>query len=66
MHRDLKPENIMLEELPANASQGGSGGEGAQLALKVVDYGTSVFCTPGQKLHDTFGVKGAQGSGCGG
>jgi calcium-dependent protein kinase len=43
VHRDLKPENILL-------SRGGEGG-----ALKVIDYGTSEFCMPGQKLHEKYG-----------
>ncbi|KAI8464717.1 MAG: kinase-like domain-containing protein [Monoraphidium minutum] len=44
VHRDLKPENIMLT----------ARGEGG--ALKVVDYGTSEFCGPGERLHQKFGT----------
>ncbi|GBF94805.1 calcium-dependent kinase [Raphidocelis subcapitata] len=43
-HRDLKPENLML-------SRGSSGG-----VLKVVDYGASAFCGPGQRLRQKFGT----------
>lgn len=43
-HRDLKPENIIL-------SRDANGGQ-----LKVVDYGASVFCSPGQRLRSKFGT----------
>lgn len=42
--RDLKPENILLT----------SKEKGAQ--LKVIDFGTSEFCMPGQRLHKKFGT----------
>jgi hypothetical protein len=42
--RDLKPENILLT----------SRDKGAQ--LKVIDFGTSEFCKPGQRLHKKFGT----------
>jgi serine/threonine protein kinase len=42
--RDLKPENILLT----------SKEKGAQ--LKVIDFGTSEFCKPGQRLHKKFGT----------
>ncbi|KIY91480.1 hypothetical protein MNEG_16484 [Monoraphidium neglectum] len=44
VHRDLKPENIMLAH----------GGEGA--AVKIVDYGTSAFCLPNERLHEKLGT----------
>jgi len=42
--RDLKPENVLLA---SNAA-------GAQ--LKVIDFGTSDFCKPGQRLTQKFGT----------
>lgn len=44
MHRDLKPENIMISD---------SSGSGA---LKVIDFGTSEFCTEGMRLSQKFGT----------
>ena len=37
---------------------GGDGGGGGAAAIKVLDYGTSAFCQPGQTLHAKFGVRG--------
>lgn len=42
--RDLKPENILLT----------TKGPGAQ--LKVIDFGTSEFCKPGERLTQKFGT----------
>ena len=42
--RDLKPENILLTSSDSNAQ------------LKVIDFGTSEFCKPGQRLSKKFGT----------
>lgn len=42
--RDLKPENILLSDKTSAA------------ALKVIDFGTSDFCLPGQRLSQKFGT----------
>lgn len=44
IHRDLKPENILLSNKSPTA------------ALKVIDFGTSDFCVPGQRLSQKFGT----------
>lgn len=44
IHRDLKPENILLSDKTPSA------------ALKVIDFGTSDFCLPGQHLQHKFGT----------
>lgn len=44
IHRDLKPENILLKDKSPSA------------ALKVIDFGTSDFCRPGQRLTQKFGT----------
>ncbi len=44
VHRDLKPENILLSDKNPTA------------ALKVIDFGTSDFCLPGQHLSQKFGT----------
>ncbi|KAF8066328.1 CPK24 [Scenedesmus sp. PABB004] len=44
VHRDLKPENILLTS---------AGPEGQ---LRVVDFGTSEFCRPGERLTQKFGT----------
>eukprot|EP00775_Hariotina_reticulata_P011602 gene11602-11746_t len=44
VHRDLKPENILLASKAAGAQ------------LKVIDFGTSDFCKPGQRLTQKFGT----------
>lgn len=44
MHRDLKPENILLTSRDCSAQ------------LKVIDFGTSEFCKPGQRLSKKFGT----------
>lgn len=49
--RDIKPENILL------APVGDSSGSGpCSWRLKVIDYGCSAFCIPGQKLHEAVGT----------
>lgn len=42
--RDLKPENILLSDKTPQAE------------LKVIDFGTSDFCVPGQRLQQKFGT----------
>lgn len=42
--RDLKPENILLTSRDSNAQ------------LKLIDFGTSEFCKPGQRLSKKFGT----------
>jgi serine/threonine protein kinase len=42
--RDLKPENILLTS------------KGPEGVLKVIDFGTSEFCKPGQRLSQKFGT----------
>jgi serine/threonine protein kinase len=42
--RDLKPENILLTS------------KGPDAVLKVIDYGTSECCKPGQRLSQKFGT----------
>jgi len=44
IHRDLKPENILLSDKSPNA------------VLKVIDFGTSEFCMPGERLSQKFGT----------
>ncbi|KAJ9522392.1 hypothetical protein QJQ45_008319 [Haematococcus lacustris] len=44
IHRDLKPENILLSDKAPTA------------AIKVIDFGTSDFCAPGQRLSQKFGT----------
>mmetsp|Transcript_11680 Transcript_11680/g.20735 ORF Transcript_11680/g.20735 Transcript_11680/m.20735 type:complete len:520 (+) Transcript_11680:218-1777(+) len=44
IHRDLKPENILLSDKTPTA------------AIKVIDFGTSDFCLPGQRLVQKFGT----------
>ncbi|KAK9838397.1 hypothetical protein WJX84_009183 [Apatococcus fuscideae] len=44
VHRDMKPENILLTE------------KGESAALKIIDFGTSAFCLPGQKLYHKVGT----------
>jgi serine/threonine protein kinase len=44
IHRDLKPENILLSDKSPTA------------AIKVIDFGTSDFCLPGQRLSQKFGT----------
>ena len=44
IHRDLKPENILLSDKLPTA------------ALKVIDFGTSDFCLPGERLQQKFGT----------
>ncbi|KAJ9522840.1 hypothetical protein QJQ45_023626 [Haematococcus lacustris] len=44
IHRDLKPENILLSDKSPTA------------AIKVIDFGTSDFCAPGQRLSQKFGT----------
>lgn len=44
VHRDLKPENILLTS------------KGPDAVLKVIDFGTSEFCKPGQRLSQKFGT----------
>ena len=42
--RDLKPENMLLSSPEKDAR------------VKIIDFGTSEFCAPGQKLQDKFGT----------
>lgn len=42
--RDLKPENMLLTSRDSSAQ------------LKVIDFGTSEFCKPGQRLWKKFGT----------
>lgn len=42
--RDLKPENILLTSRDSSAQ------------LKLIDFGTSEFCKPGQRLTKKFGT----------
>jgi serine/threonine protein kinase len=44
LSRDLKPENILLDSRDNSAQ------------LKVIDFGTSEFCKPGQRLNKKFGT----------
>lgn len=44
VHRDLKPENFLFESPAANAP------------IKVIDFGTAQFFTPGQVLTAKFGT----------
>ena len=44
VHRDLKPENFLLDSTSDTAN------------LKVIDFGTSQFFTPGQNLRIKFGT----------
>eukprot|EP00891_Asterochloris_glomerata_P004636 jgi/Astpho2/4636/Aster-00208 len=44
VHRDLKPENMLLSSPEKDAR------------VKIIDFGTSEFCAPGQKLQDKFGT----------
>jgi calcium-dependent protein kinase len=44
MHRDLKPENLLLDSVSPSAT------------LKVIDFGTATFFTPGQKFTKQFGT----------
>lgn len=44
IHRDLKPENILLTDKTPTG------------VLKVIDFGTSDFCSDGQRLQQKFGT----------
>lgn len=46
-YSDIKPENILLA---------GEWQAGCNCMIKVIDYGTSMFCTPGQRLTDKRGT----------
>jgi serine/threonine protein kinase len=50
--RDIKPENMLLAPLPEGQQAQGP----SRWQLKVVDYGCSTFCMPGQKLHEAVGT----------
>lgn len=44
VHRDLKPENILLEQ-PNELN-----------SLKLIDFGTSAYFKPSQRMHEKFGT----------
>lgn len=50
--RDIKPENMLLAPVPEGQQAQGP----SRWQLKVVDYGCSTFCMPGQKLHEAVGT----------
>lgn len=52
VYRDIKPENMLLSPVAT------CGGEGSSPSwrLKVIDYGCSAFCIPGQRLREAVGT----------
>ena len=47
VHRDLKPENLLLEKMPNSH---------VDIAIKIIDFGTSCLMSPDNKLQQRIGT----------